>query len=146
MIKEKINQIIQTLTKLTTSNNLEWKEINNSDELKRAYYRVMSAIGEDGSKFEIDIKYSLINDTWKIEQLPSLTIRSNILPNGHMFVYGGNHPTIELLRNEVKNMYCSDMNPTTEIVEKGLDSIMKGIDLSNYRDNKIENVLLNGNQ
>lgn len=144
MIKEKINHIIQTLIKLTMSDNLKWQEINNSDELKRAYYRVMTATGEDGSKFELDIKYSLINDNWKIEQLPSLTIKSNILPNGHMFVYGGNHPNIELLRDEVKKMYCIDMNPTTEIVERGLDSILKGIDLSNYRDNKIINVLNDG--
>ena len=140
MIKDKVYQIIENLTKLTKSDSLVWTEYDpNSKE--RKHKRNLFSLGEDGTKYEIEVLFKLDNSgNWKIEKDPSLWVRNIALPNGHFYVYGGTYDLVEL-RDLVKNKYCSDMSPSSQDVEDTLDSIAKGISLSEYRDNKLNKIL-----
>ena len=138
MMREKIIQIIDTLCQVTNSGELEWEEVSN-DMSKRSYQRSMYSVGEDGTKFEIDIKYLITNEKWNIEQSPNMWIKSKDLPGGGHYVYG--YKEVIQLRDIIKEKYCSDMSPKIEDVEGQLDNICKGISLSTHRDNKITEVL-----
>lgn len=136
-MKNKIIDIINTLIDSTKSGHIEWVEKSKSN--KRTYERDLIAYGEDGTEFEITVKYILNNDRWIKESTPSLWIRNNELPGGVYYVYGYKETTP--LRDLIKDMYCSDMNPKIEDIEFILDKVNKGISLSKYRDNKLNNIL-----
>ena len=140
MIKDKVNQIIETLTTITKNGNLVWSE-SDPNSKDRKHKRSLVSLGEDGTKYEIEVIFKLDNSgKWNIEKDPSLWVRNSSLPNGHFYVYGGTYDLVEL-RDLVKNKYCSDMNPSSQDVEDALDSIAKGISLSEYRDNKLNKIL-----
>lgn len=142
MIQEKINEIIETLISATNTGNLVWKDTESSlKSSKRNYERKLEAIGQDSTVYSMDIRYSLSNDTWIIEGDPSMFIKSDSLPQGSMIAYSGRFALVKELRNLVKDKFCQDMNPTIEIVENALDSILKGIDISIYRETKITKII-----
>ncbi len=146
MIREKNNFIIELLIQSTKSNNLIWKEIDSTFSIgdsRRNYMRQMTAIGEDGTKYELEIKYTVVGDVFKIEQSPSLWIRNNNLPNGMYMISINNtdNDILVYLRDLVKDTYCKDLNPTSQIIEDTLDIISKGISTSEYRENKINKIL-----
>lgn len=136
-MKEKIIKIINTLIDSTKSGDIEWIEI--SDPNKRSYERNMKSIGEDGTVFEVCVKYILIDGKWVKESKPSIWIRNKDLPGGAYYVY--NYKESIILRDLIQDMYCNDMNPKIEEVESILDNINKGISLSTYRDNKLSDIL-----
>lgn len=140
MIKEKIKNIIEMLVTSTKSGQLKWND--NSTPNKKSYHREYYAIGEDGTKYETEVKYSMNSRTnnWELESSPSLWIRSEKLPNGAFYVYGGEYD-IKELRQVLISSYCQDMKPSEKLVEDALDSITKGINMSEYRDNKLNKIL-----
>ena len=140
MIKEKIINIIEMLVTSTKSGQLKWND--NSTPNKKSYHREYYAIGEDGTKYETEVKYSMNSRTnnWELESSPSLWIRSEKLPNGAFYVYGGEYD-IKELRQVLISSYCQDMKPSEKLVEDALDSITKGINMSEYRDNKLNKIL-----
>ena len=140
MIKEKIKNIIEMLVTSTKSGQLKWND--NSTPNKKSYHREYYAIGEDGTKYETEVKYSMNSRTnnWELESSPSLWIRSEKLPNGAFYVYGGEYDIKELRQVLISN-YCQDMKPSEKLVEDALDSISKGINMSEYRDNKLNKIL-----
>lgn len=140
MIKDKVKSIIETLIKSTESDNLKWIEIGNVD--KRDFHREFESIGEDGTKYETEVKFimSSKDGTWKLESNPSFWIKSSKLPNGSFYVYGGEYDVIGL-RKILIDKYCADMKPSEKIVEDALDSISKGISVSEYRDSKLNKIL-----
>ena len=140
MIKEKIINIIEMLVTSTKSGQLKWND--NSTPNKKSYHREYYAIGEDGTKYETEVKYSMNSRTnnWELESSPSLWIRSEKLPNGAFYVYGGEYDIKELRQVLISN-YCQDMKPSEKLVEDALDSISKGINMSEYRDNKLNKIL-----
>lgn len=138
-MKEKIVEIINTLIVSTKSGNIKWDDV--SDINKRSYERNMKATGEDGTIFEIVIRYSLISGNWVKESKPSIWITNKDLPGGKYFVY--DYKECIVLRDLIQDMYCSDMNPKIDEVESIFDNINKGISLSTYRDNKLSNLLGN---
>jgi|688.fasta_scaffold1068044_2 hypothetical protein len=135
MIQDKILQIIENLEEMTTSNQLVWTSIPKSN-----HERLLSATGEDDSKYELEVRFRLDSDEWKLESGPSLWLRNPNLPNGMLYVYGGKYDLTNL-RKLVMDRFCSDMNPSTKEVEDVLDSINKGISVSVYRNNKLNKVL-----
>lgn len=135
MIQDKILQIIENLEEMTISNQLVWTSIPKSNQ-----ERLLSATGEDGSKYELEVIFRLDSDEWKLESSPSLWLRNPNLPNGVFYVYGGKHDLTNL-RKVVMDKFCSDMSPSTKEVEDVLDSINKGISVSVYRNNKLNKVL-----
>ncbi len=139
MINNKVNLIIETLIDSTNNGNLSWIESGNPD--RRDYHREFYALGEDGTRYETEVKFSLSTDgKWKIEMSPSLWIKSAKLPNGAFYVYGGSYDLVGL-RDCIRDNYCSDMNPSEKIVEDILDSISKGISVSTFRDSKLGKIL-----
>lgn len=135
MIQDKILQIIENLEEMTISNQLVWTSIPKSNQ-----ERLLSATGEDGSKYELEVIFRLDSDEWKLESGPSLWLRNPNLPNGVFYVYGGKYDLTNL-RKAVMDKFCSDMSPSTKEVEDVLDSINKGISVSVYRNNKLNKVL-----
>jgi hypothetical protein len=141
MIKDKINTIIDSLTSLTKSNLLNWEEKEPSSN-KRDHRREYFAKGEDGTLYEIEIKYNLsTHGVWCLERDMSIWIRSDKLPNGSFYVSGyGDYDTLKL-RELVMAKYCKDMKPSEKIVEDALDSISNGINIIEARDSKLNKIL-----
>ena len=142
MLKEKNTFIVDLLSQSTKNKNLMWNEILGDDS-RRGYIRNMSATGEDGTKYEIEIKYTLVGDNFILDSNPCLFLRNNSLPNGIYMISMFNADPVALvsLRSLIKEMFCSDMNPTVQIIEDELDKICKGISTEEYRENKINKIL-----
>ncbi len=139
MLKEKNNQVLLNLIEATKSGNLNWKETSSPD--KREYQRTMSATGEDGSIFEIEIKYIVSGDKFILESMPSMWIRNPILPGGFYLISTANSDFVFNIRDVVKEIFCTDFNPTTQTLVDKLEVINRGISLETYRENKLNDIL-----
>jgi hypothetical protein len=143
MVKDKLKEIIHLLRESTKSGNLVWSECGKLD--KRDFHREFNAVGEDGTKYETEVKFSMSsNGTWQLETSPSLWIRSEKLPNGALYVYGVEDATKQDLidlRDIIKSKYCSDMNPSEKVVEDALDLISRGISRQEFRETKLNKIL-----
>ncbi len=139
MIKDKVEIIVQTLIDATKNSQLEWVE--KGPQSKRDYHREFVATAEDGTKYETEVKFILNNNSWSLESGPSIWVRSNKLPNGTFYIYGGEFQSCRTLRDAIKTKYCSDMSPSEQIIEDALEDITKGISLSTLRDNKLNKIL-----
>lgn len=140
MISDRLDSIMNTLCDVTNSDTLVWIETSKVSK-DRTYKRTLTSLGEDNTEYEIEVKYSLTADKWELEKSPSLWIRNKTLPNGHMYVTTHDCKSVLKIRDSVKEKYCSDMNPSIEDVEDILLDIEKGISLSTYRDNKLNEIL-----
>jgi hypothetical protein len=140
MIKDKVYQIIETLTTITKNGTLVWVEVDpNSSE--RKHKRNMFSLGEDGTRYEMEIVFKLESSgSWSIEKNPSLWVRNKSLPNGYFYIYGGNY-NLKELRDLIKDKYCTDMNPSAQDVEDALESIANSISVSELRDSKLNKIL-----
>jgi hypothetical protein len=138
-MKKQIESIIDNLIINTENKNLKWEEKNPSDD-SRSYKRTMISYGEDKTKYEMEIRYFLSGDSWKIFK-PDMQILSTKIPGGMIIVNGASYSTLEDLRNCIKNIYCNDLDPKIEIVENILEDINKNISLQTYRDNKLNSIL-----
>jgi hypothetical protein len=143
MIKEKNSYVIELLTQSTQNKNLIWNEVNVSDGSRRSYIRNMSATGEDGTKYEIEIKYSLVGDSFVLDSNPCLFLRNTNLPNGLYMIstFNSESHSLTSLRDLIKEVYCPDLNPTVQIIEDELDKICKGISTQQYRENKLNKLI-----
>jgi len=142
MIKDKVETIIESLTSLTKSNLLNWEE-KEPNSNKRDHRREYFTKGEDGTLYEMEIKYHLSSGgTWSLERDPSIWIKSDKLPNGSFYVsgYGSDYDT-KKLRDIIMIKYCQDMKPSEKIVEDALDLISSGINIIEARDNKLNKIL-----
>ena len=71
MINDKIKMIIENLTLSTKNGELDWIDKGPVD--KRNYHREYSAVAEDGTKYETEVKYTLSNSgNWVLESSPSI--------------------------------------------------------------------------
>jgi len=138
-MKKQIESIIDNLIINTENKNLKWEEKNSSDD-SRSYKRTMISYGDDKTKYEMEIRYFLSGDSWKIYQ-PDMIIFSTKIPGGMIIVNGSSYSILEDLRNCIKDIYCDDLDPKIEIVEDILDDINKNISLQTYRDNKLHSIL-----
>lgn len=142
MINDKVIMIVENLIQSTKNGELDWVDKGNPD--KRSYQREYSAIAEDGTRYETEVKYTLNNSNWILESSPSIWVRSEKLPNGVFYIYGGQSGLKEVVsefRKVIMNKYCQDMKPSEKVVEDALEGIAKGISLSTYRDNKLNKIL-----
>ena len=135
MIKEKLEEVIDNLILNTKLETLIW---NEGDVKDRRYERTLLANGEDGTEFEIAVKYTLVSNKWKIDESKYIWIRNKKLPNGH---YYGSDDKVTRLKDILIEKYCQDLNPKESDISDALDEISKGISLSTYRDNKINKIL-----
>jgi hypothetical protein len=143
MINDKVIMIVENLIQSTKNGELDWTDKGNPD--KRSYHREYSAVAEDGTKYESEVKYTLSNSgNWVLESSPSIWVRSEKLPNGVFYIYGGQNELKEIIsefRKVMMDKYCQDMKPSEKVVEDALDGIAKGISISTYRDNKLNKIL-----
>ena len=142
MINDKVIMIVENLIQSTQNGSLDWIDRSNVD--KRNYHREYYVIAEDGTKYETEVKYLLSNGSWVLESDSSIWVRSEKLPNGVFYIYGGQKEIKEIVsefRKLIMNKYCQDMKPSEKIVEDALDGIAKGISLSTYRDTKLNKIL-----
>ena len=143
MINDKVIMIVENLIQSTKNGELDWTDKGNPD--KRSYHREYSAVAEDGTRYESEVKYTLSNSgTWVLESSPSIWVRSEKLPNGVFYIYGGQSELKEIIsefRKVIMDKYCQDMKPSEKVVEDALDGIAKGISISTYRDNKLNKIL-----
>lgn len=137
-MREKIIQIIDMLYQVTKSDEMVWLE-NNLNNDKRDHKRNMYAIGEDGTRFEISIEYTIVDEKFVMNSSPGMWIKSPELPGGSQYVYG--YKDVVKLRDIIKDKYCSDMNPKISDVEDKLDNILKNISVRTNRDNKLTKLL-----
>ena len=138
-MKKQIESIIDNLIINTENGNLKWIEKDPTSD-NRTYKRTMISYGEDKTKYEIDIRYFLSGDNWKMGY-PDMQIQSDKIPGGMIIVSGSTYSTLTNLRETIKNIYCSDLDPKIEIVENILDDINKNISLRTYRDKKLNSIL-----
>jgi hypothetical protein len=143
MINDKVKMIIENLTISTKNAELDWIDKGSPDKIN--FHREYYAVAEDGTKYETEVKYILNNGgNWVLESTPSIWIKSEKLPNGSYYIYGGNSDVKDIIvefRKVIMDKYCKDMKPSEKIVEDALEGIAKGISISTYRDNKINKIL-----
>ena len=140
-MKKQIESIIDNLIINTENRNLKWEEEDPNNDM-RSSKRTMFSYGEDKTKYEMEIRYFLSGDIWKIGISCDMIIYSSKLPGGMLIVSGSFYPTLINLRSSIKDIYCIDLDPKIEIVEEILDNINKNICLQTYRDNKLNIILL----
>jgi hypothetical protein len=141
MLKDKIIEIAKTLTYLTDTGILKWTE-DNSNSVSRGYKRKMLSKGEDGTEYEIEIKFTLKNDNWELEDGPNLWLKNKTLPDGMILISnykseGENNK----LRDSILKNFCQDMNPSIQDVEDALDNIVKGISIVEFREGRLNKIL-----
>lgn len=141
MLKDRIIEIVKNLTQVTSSGILEWVE-DDPKSKSRSYKRKMKSVGEDGTKYEMEIKFLLQGEKWEIEQDPGLWVKNESLPNGIFLIsnYKCEDET-KKLRDSIINNFCKDMNPTIEDVENALGNIAKGINITEFRDGRLNKIL-----
>lgn len=141
MLKDRIIEIVNTLIYLTDCNILTWQE-ENSNSLSRNYKRKMLAQGEDGTAYELEIKFTLKIDSWDLEDDASLWIKNNNLPDNMMLVtsFRSDKQTLKLRDSILKN-FCQDMKPSIEQVEDTLSEIAKGISITEFREGRLNKIL-----
>lgn len=137
-MKESIELMVSNLIDATKSGDITWNDVSDSSSIK--YERNLRSISEDKlTEFSIQIKYRLYNNNWKIEE-PSLWVYNKNLPNGSHYVYGDNYKGNKELRDLIKDLYCSDLNPSISDVSSVFENISKNISISTLRDNKIKKI------
>ncbi len=141
MLKDRIIEIVKNLTLVTNSGILQWVE-EDPNSKSRGYKRKMKSIGEDGTNYEMEIKFSLRGENWEIDEDPGLWVRNESLPDGIFLIsnYKCENET-KKLRDSIINNFCKDMNPTIEDVENALSNIAKGINISEFRDGRLNKIL-----
>ena len=142
MINDKVIMIVENLIQSTENDSLDWIDTGKLE--KRNFHREYYAIAEDGTKYETEVKYLLNNGNWVLESAPSIWVKSEKLPNGSFYIYGGQSDLKEIIsefRKVIMDKYCQDMKPSEKIVEDALEGIAKGISLSTYHDTKLNKIL-----
>ena len=141
MLKDKIIEITKTLTYLTDTGILKWTE-DSPNSVSRGYKRKMLGKGEDGTEYEIEIKFTLRNDNWELEDGPNLWLKNKTLPDGMLLI--SNYKSEDennKLRDSILKNFCQDMNPSIQDVEDALDNIVKGISIVEFREGRLNKIL-----
>jgi hypothetical protein len=134
-MKEQLKEIVDTLITSTENGSLFWKE-SDPNSKTRAYKRKMEANGSDGTVFTMNIEYMLSDGSWKFEE-NGIWIKNDILPEGNYNISAYKYKELLILRDLIKEKFCSDLNPKIKDVEDILSDICKGISISTLRDNKL---------
>lgn len=138
-MKESIELMISNLIDATKSGDITQIDISDTNKLK--YERKLESYSEDKlTKFSLEIRYRLSDNTWKIEE-PSLWVYNTNLPSGSHYVYGNNYKGNKELRDLIKYLYCNDLNPSVNDVSNVFEDISKNISITTLRDNKIKKIL-----
>ena len=134
MIKEKVQALIDQVFQLTESGDLIWSTTSSSK-----WSRMLKSTGEDGTKYELEVKWILSNEKFTLDN-SYLFVRNDNLPNG---LYCCNYMVndIKPLRDLLLERYCQDLNPTAEEICDTFDKMRIGMNKELWRDTQIKNVI-----
>ena len=137
-MKSQIESILKNLIDSTRNGSLQWKE-NDPKAKARGYKRKMVAKGSDDTVFHTTIEYRLIGENWQLQD-NGFFIENPDLPDGCYLISKYQNPMVCELRDCVISHFCKDLNPTIETIEDLLEGISKGISISTFRENKLNDL------
>ena len=137
-MKSQIESILKNLIESTKNGSLQWKE-HDPNSKARGYKRKMVAKGSDETVFHTSIEYRLVGENWQLQE-NCLFIDNPDLPEGCYLISNYMNPMVNELRDCVMSHFCRDLNPTIETIEELLEGISKGISISTFRENKLNDL------
>ena len=137
-MKAQIESILKNLIGSTKNGSLQWKE-HDPNSKSRGYKRKMVAKGSDDTIFHTCIEYRLVGETWQLQE-NGFFIENPDLPDGCYLISKYINPMVNELRDCVISHFCKDLNPTIETIEELLEGISKGISISTFRENKLNDL------
>jgi hypothetical protein len=137
MRKEKLSQIVDGVYKATVNGSLKWSLANsifNSDT--RHKYTSMSTDGVTKFNCEVTLKDDLTLSTTGC----SLNISNPSMVDDGAYLYSDEYPVTKSIQRWI---YDNHVQPGLKVANQDnvMDDILKGIDVSEYRDKKIETIL-----
>lgn len=142
MLKDRIVDLVSKLNNLTKEGKIKWVEIDPSST-NRYYKRDMVFLAEDGTKYQMEIKFILKSDqsTWVLDE-PGLSVFSKNLPDGTFYITNYRSDNwVDILRKTIYDNFCKDMNPVISDLENIFGNMTSGINKSLYRDELLKNIL-----
>lgn len=137
MSKEKLSQIVEGVYRATLNGSLKWslaKSIFNSDT--RHKYESFSPDG--ATKFSCEVT---LNENLSLSKSEStLHIDNKSMVDDGKYLRSGDYPVVITIQRWI---YENHVQPSISVAnqEQVMDDILKGIDVSEYRDKKIETIL-----
>jgi hypothetical protein len=141
-MKNEIKELVFSIIEMTKNGELKWST-NDDSNYERKFIARSGIMGStDLTIFTLDIKYKLINNQLTIDSKPGLFIRNDNLPDKTIYVYGDDYiEELVELRDLVKDIYASDMNPTTNDISTTIRKINFNLSGSIFRDKRINDIL-----
>jgi len=141
-MKNEIKELVFSIIEMTKNGELKWST-NDDSNYERKFIARSGILGStDLTIFTLDIKYKLINNQLTIDSKPGLFIRNDNLPDKTIYVYGDDYiEELVELRDLVKDIYASDMNPTTNDISTTIRKINFNLSGSIFRDKRINDIL-----
>lgn len=141
-MKNEIKELVFSIIEMTKNAELKWST-NDDSNYERKFIARSGIMGStDLTIFTLDIKYKLINNQLTIDSKPGLFIRNDNLPDKTIYVYGDDYiEELVELRDLVKDIYASDMNPTTNDISTTIRKINFNLSGSIFRDKRINDIL-----
>lgn len=138
MSNEKLNKIAEMVYRATVSGSLKWSLANsifNSDT--RHKYTTLSADGVTRFSCSIDLKKDL---TFNKGSRCSMNISNPNIVDDVSYLWSDKHPIIESIQEWIYNTH---IKPSISLANQDdvMDDILSSIDVSEYRDQKLETLL-----
>lgn len=138
MSNEKLSKIVEMVYKATISGSLKWSLANsifNSDT--RHKYTALSADGITTFSCAIDLKKDL---TFSKVSRCSMDISNPKIVDDVSYLWSDKYPTVTLIQEWIYNTH---IKPKISLANQDdvMDDILSSIDVSEYRDQKIETIL-----
>lgn len=137
-MKSQIESILKNLIDSTKNGSLQWTE-HDPNSKARGYKRKMVSRGSDDTVFHTTIEYRLVGESWQLQD-NGFFIENPDLPDGCYLISKYQNPMVCELRDCVISHFCKDLNPTIETIEELLEGISKGISISTFRENKLNDL------
>jgi len=136
MNKEKLGQIVESVYKATINGSLKWKLSNscfNSDT--RHKHESMSTDGITKFYCEVTLTKDMV-----LDPVNALNVSNpNMIDDGAYLTTRDYPLVIELQKFLYEKLVLPKINITNQ--DKVMDDILKGIDISEYRDKKLDSLL-----
>lgn len=138
MSTEKLNKIAEMVYKATISGSLKWRLANsifNSDT--RHKYTALSADGVTTFSCSIDLKKDL---TFNKGYRCSMDVSNPNIVDDVSYLWSDRHPIVGDIQEWIYNTH---IKPSIKLANQDsvMDDILSGIDVAEYRDQKIETIL-----
>jgi hypothetical protein len=138
MSNEKLNKIVEMVYKATINGSLKWSLANsifNSDT--RHKYTALSADGITTFSCAIDLKKDL---NFNKGSRCSMDISNPNIVDDVSYLWSDKYPVIESIHEWI---YTTHIKPSINLANQDdvMDGILSSIDVSEYRDQKIETIL-----